>query len=271
MTRSPVGALIRQWRGARRLSQQALALEAEVSTRHLSFLENGRSKPSAPMLRRLAEVLALGPRDENALLLAAGFAPAHRETDLASEDMAPIREALTLILESHEPYAAVVIDKRYELLMSNPAGQALTQTFCVDVDAVLADGPPNLLRLTFHPRGLRPHIVNWRELARAIVGRSMREAQVDDDPELRRVLSQVRHYEGMAEALEALDVAATPPLLVPTHFRFGDVDVKLLSTITTLGTAYDITLQELRIETFYPLDEASAEALKRLSSTGQRP
>jgi transcriptional regulator with XRE-family HTH domain len=255
MSRSPVGALIRQWRGTRRLSQQALALEAEVSARHLSFIENGRSQPSARMLRRLAEVLELGPRDENALLLAGGFAPAHRQTDLSSKEMAPIRRTLNLILESHEPSAAVVLDRRYDLLMSNRAGQALTQAFCADVDAVLADGPPNLLRLTFHPRGLRPHIVNWRELARAILGRSLREAQVDDDPELRRVLSQVRHYEGVAEALEALDIATDPPLLVPTHFRRGDTDVKLLSTITTLGTAYDITLQELRIETFYPLDE----------------
>lgn len=237
-------------------------MDAEVSTRHLSFVENGRSRPSQALISRLARGLQLSPRDENALLLTAGFAPTYRETDFDSLDMAPIRETLKLILDAHAPFSAVVVDRRYDLLMSNGPATRLTEMLCVDREAVLADGPPNLLRLTFHPKGLRPHIVNWPELARAVIGRTLREASVEADQATRLLLSQLRAYEGIAEALESLDPSAPLPLLVPTQFRLGEANVSMVSTITTLGTAHDITLQELRIETFYPADDASAALLR---------
>jgi transcriptional regulator with XRE-family HTH domain len=262
---SPVGTLLREWRRRRKLSQLELAGEAEVSTRHISFIETGRSRPSREMILILASVLEVPLRERNTLLLAAGFAPAYKESDLNAPEMAQVKRTLQMMLDQAEPFGAVVMDSRWRMLMSNRAATAMTSMLAGDVATMMSLGEPNMLRLLCHPAGLRESIVNWEEVARTVLERAQREAALDQAPAQRALIEEVLGYPEMPAELRVVGFGASPPILIPVHFRRGSFEAKVFTTVTTLGTAQDITLQELRVEVFYPADEASELSLRTLA------
>ena len=258
----PVGRLIQHWRRVRRKSQLALALEAGVSARHLGFLEIGRSHPSREMVMRLASTLDVPLRERNALLLAAGFAPVYRESGLDAADMAHARRALEMILKQQEPYPAVVMDRYWNMSMTN---QAAPRFFSRLVD--LPDGDPaNVIRLMFSPHGLRPFVANWEAVAEALIQRVHREAVggVADERTL-ALLDEVLSYPGVPKRWASFDAAAALPPFVAIEFRKGDLAMDFFSTVTTLGTPQDVTLQELRIECFFPANERTEAAARRMA------
>jgi transcriptional regulator with XRE-family HTH domain len=264
MQDASVGALLQHWRRARQLSQLALATEAEVSPRHLSFLETGRAQPSREMVLRLAGVLDVPLRERNALLLAAGFAPVYAESPLEAPALAAVRGALEAILAQQEPFPAVVMNRRWDILQTN---RAAARFFGLLLGARAA-GPANVLRLMFHPDGLRPFVTNWEEVARTLLLRSQREALGGRaDPATRALLAEVLAYPGVPAGLAS--APPTTPLLpvVPVRFSHGDQRFDYFSAITTLGTPQDVTVQELRIECFFPADPATAAAARRLAAT----
>jgi transcriptional regulator with XRE-family HTH domain len=249
-----VGPLLKYWRSARRLSQLDLALQAEVSARHLSFLESGRSQPSREMLARLADVLDVPLRERNTLLLAAGFAPIYHETDLGTADLALARRAVEFLLKQLEPYPAVAVDRHWNLIRPNEAAGRLL--------GWLLDGPPldtNMLRLTFRSDGLRGLIANWEEVAGNMLRRLQLEAAGEPATSAgRRLIAEILAFPGNPDRWYRDDptTGSLSPLLTVTFRKDGE-ELRFISTITTFGTPRDITLQELRIESFYPADEAT--------------
>lgn len=255
--RPPVGELLRAWRQRRSLSQLELALNADVSSRHVSFLETGRARPSREMVLHLAEHLEVPLRDRNGLLLAAGYAPQYGERPLQTPEMAPVREALERFLRAHEPYPAVVIDRHYNLISGNDAIAVLT----ADVDPDLLEPPANTLRVTLHPRGMAPRIVNLEEWSGHLLHRLRRQASVTGDPELERLHEELSGYPGVsAEAPEEIGGAE---IVLPLRLRDGDEELAFFGTVSTFGTAVDITLAELSIEAFYPANARTATRLMR--------
>lgn len=261
---SPVGHLLRAWRATRGMSQLDLALRAGFSARHVSFIETGRSQPSRHALLILAEALEVPLRERNQLLAAGGYADAYRETGLDAEEMAPIRSMLRFILDRHAPYAAIVLDRHSTCVMGNAAADRLVELI---VDPSLVTPHANHLRLAFHPLGGRRFIVNWDEVARHLLARAERELTGSDDRQAASLLAELRGYAG------TLPRGATPlagDLLLPIHIRRGDVELRLFSAIMTLGTPRDVTLQELRIETFFPADAASDAAWRAICDPAAR-
>ena len=255
---APVGEMLRQWRQRRRMSQLDLALEAEISTRHLSFLETGRSRPSREMLLRLAEWLEVPLRERNALLLAAGFAPAFPERPLADSSMESARRTVQLILTAHEPYPALAVDRHWTLVMHN----AVVPKLLAGVeDASLLQPPVNVLRLSLHPRGMAPAIANLGQWRAHLLARLHRQIEVSGDPVLSALLEELRAYPVSDSGTFDTDLAG---IAVPIQFRTPAGTLSLLSTTTVFGTPVDLTLAELALETFFPADEASAEALRRI-------
>jgi transcriptional regulator with XRE-family HTH domain len=256
------GDHLRHWRQHRRLSQLDLAQEAEISTRHLSFVETGRSVPSREMVLRLAERLDVPLRERNALLVAAGYAPMYRERPLDDPALAPARKAVDLILQSHEPWPALAVDRHWNLVAANRMLPHLMQ----DADASLLQAPVNVLRLSLHPQGLAPRIANlvqWRE---HIFERLRQQVHATGDSALAGLLDELRALpvpEGCDENLEGelLGVA------MPFRFRTPAGTLNFISTTTIFGTPVDVTLQELALETFFPADEATAQALRQLAPT----
>jgi transcriptional regulator with XRE-family HTH domain len=254
-----VGTLLRDWRQRRRLSQQDLSNEASVSARHLSFVETGRSKPSRELLLHLAEHLDVPLRERNAMLMAAGYAPTYRQTVLDAEAMAPVRDALAKILAGHEPYPAVVVDRGWDLVSANrPAIAILTD----GVAPQLLDPVPNAMRVSLHPDGLAPRIANFDEWSAHLMERLHRQLAVSGDSELAALIDELSAYPGVSEGAGAAAVDAAPQLFVPLVLRVGDRELRFFSTIATFGTALDITVAELAIESFFPADEATAAALR---------
>ena len=255
---SPVGRLLREWRAARGVSQLDLALRAGFSARHVSFIETGRSQPSRQALLVLAETLDVPLRERNRLLEAGGFADAYRETALDAATMAPIQSMLRFILDRHDPYAAIVLDRYSTCVMGNAAADRLV---ALTVDASILTERANHLRLAFHPLGARRYIVNWEEVGRHLLARAERELSTPGDAAGAALLAELREYAGPLPR-------STPPLagdlLLPIHIRRGDIELRLFSAIMTLGTPRDVTLQELRIETFFPADAASDATWRRL-------
>lgn len=247
------------------MTQLELASEAEISTRHLSFVENGKSKASSEMLLILASALELPLRERNALLVSAGFAPAYRETSLDSPDMSQVRLLIDFMLKQAEPFGAVVVDGCWNLVRANGPATLFTGLFVTNPAAVLQAGPPNMVRLLLHPAGLRDRCVNWSTLARDMVGRLHREVMVTHDKRLAALLEEVLAYEGVPKEWRRFDVEVLPDPLLPMHVRHEGVDLRLYTAITTLGSAQDISLQELRIETFFPADAESDTQLRRLA------
>jgi transcriptional regulator with XRE-family HTH domain len=251
-----VGPLLRRWRDQRRLSQMELALEAAVSTRHLSFVETGRSKPSREMVVRLAEHLDVPLRERNELLLAAGYAPAYPESSLEDAEMGQVRDAVRRLLAAHEPYPAVAVDRRWELVDGN-AGVPLITAGCA---AHLLAPPVNALRLSLHPEGMAPRIVNLAEWRGHTLGRLRREVTATQDPQLRSLLSELEAYPGGDET----DSLPRPgEVAVPLRLRHdGAGELTFLSTITTFGTPLDITVSELSIEAFFPADDRTSAVVR---------
>jgi transcriptional regulator with XRE-family HTH domain len=248
------GTLLRDWRRRRRLSQLDLALEAGVSARHLSFLETGRSRPSREMVLHLSEQLDVPLRDRNQLLLAAGFAPAYAERGLEAPDMAAVREALDRILKGHEPYPAVIVDRWWDLAGAN-AGVAL---LTARVAPHLLAAPANALRITLHPEGMAPYIRNLAEWRAHLLDRLRRQVAVTGDERLAALQDELAAYPGGEAKLPAHE----PGIAVPLKIDADGTELAFFSTISTFGTAVDITLAELAIEAFFPADEATGDYVR---------
>ncbi len=252
-----MGPLLRDWRRRRRLSQLDLALEAGVSSRHLSFIETGRARPSAEMVVQLAERLDVPLRDRNHLLLAAGYAPAYGQRGLDEPEMEPVRAALESVLRGHEPYPAVVVDRHWGMVAANRSIGLLTE----GAAAHLLEPPVNVLRLGLHPEGLAPRIANLAEWRAHLLDRLGRQAVVSGDPALSALHHELAAYPA-GDPGPSLDLAAGE-LAVPLRLRRGDAELVFISTITTFGTAVEVTLSELSIEAFLPADPATAEFVRR--------
>lgn len=252
--RPEFGPLLRQWRARRRRSQLDLALETGVSARHLSFLETGRAKPSREMVLRLAEQLNVPLEDRNALLLAAGYAPAYPRRSLDHEEMAAVRAALDHLLHAYLPYPALVVDRTWTLLTANAAAGLLMS----GVSPALLEPPVNVLRVSLHPEGLAPAIRNLAQWRGHVLHRLAREIAATGDPALVALRDELAGYPGGESDVEETGVA------IPLRLRVRDHDISLLSTITTFGTALDLTLAELSLEAFLPADGESAQALAAL-------
>src|SRR5215470_3479505 len=229
-----LGALLRDWRSARGMSQLDLAMRAGFSTRHVSFIETGRTRPSRQALLVLAETLGVPLRERNRLLEAGGFAHVYRQTPLAAEEMTHIRGVLEFILERHKPYAAVVLDRYSNCLMGNGASARLLAAV---VDPSLITDHANHLRMVFHPLGARRWIVNWEEVARVLLNRAERELGfATDDPAAITLLTELRDYAGDVASQRPATALSAGDLLLPIHFRTNDHDLRIFSTIMTLGT-----------------------------------
>jgi transcriptional regulator with XRE-family HTH domain len=267
---SPVGRLLKQWRERRRLSQLSLAVDAEISTRHLSFIETGRAHPSRDMVLLLARALEVPPRGRNNLLTAAGYAPVYRETALDSPEMADVRRALDFILRQQEPFPGLVIDGHWNLLKANRGATRLMDRFLGPGDADAVGGRPNAMRLFYHPRGLRPYIVNWEPTAAALIQwLHLDLARGIGDADTRRLLDELLSYPDVPQKWRTLDLDLTPAPFLAVEMRKGDLDVKFFSTLTSLGVPYDITLHELRVECFFPADGASEARLRDLAGADE--
>ena len=253
-TRPPVGALLRTWRQRRRLSQLDLASDAGVSARHLSFVETGRARPSREMVLHLAEQLEVPLRERNELLLAAGFAPVYRRRALEDPDMAVVRAAVDLVLAAYEPFPALAIDRGWHLVAANRGVAPLV----AGVAEELLAPPANVLRLSLHPDGLAPRITNLSQWRGHVLHRLGREAHLTADPHLTALHRELLALPGGTDR--------TPPngIAVPLRIRVGDEVLAFLSTVTTFGTAVDVTAAELSIEAFLPADPHTAEVLRRL-------
>ena len=263
---SDVGRLLQQWRKSRRLSQLALAAEAAVSIRHLCFIETGRASPSRTMVLKLAEALDVPLRERNTLLLAAGFAPAYRESPLDAPALAAVRGALDAMLAQQEPYPAVVMDRDWDIRFANAAATRFFD-FLQAGHAASPPGPANVLRTMFHPDGVRRYVTNWPDVAEALIRRVRRESIGGvTDERARRILEEVLAYPDVPGWLATID--ATAPLLpiVPVSFGRDGRRFDFFSTVTTLGTPQDVTLQELGIECFFPAADATTAAARRLAT-----
>lgn len=249
---APVGQLLREWRERRRLSQLDLSIQADVSTRHLSFVETGRSRPTPEMILRLTEQLEVPLRERNQLLLAGGYAPAYPQHGLDEPELASIRDALRRVLHGHEPYPAVVINRWWDMLDANAAIGVLVQ----DCAPHLLEPPANVLRLSLHPDGLAPRIVNLGQWRGHLLEQLHRRAVQTGDERLHALESELRGYSGG----DAQQPAATDVVL-PLLLRHGDRELSLFSIEARVGTATDVTVDELSIETFYPADAETAAAL----------
>ena len=260
-----VGPLLRQWRERRRLSQLDLALEAEISARHLSFVETGRAHPSREMVLLLARVLDVPPRARNELLTAAGFAPMYRERPLDAPELSQVRRALDSMLRQQEPYPALVLDRHWNILMTNEAAGRILGLF-LDPAATAALGVPNAMRLTYHPDGLRPYIANWEATAAALIQWLHRDLIRGGGDETRLLLEELLSYPDVPRQWRSLDLDASTVPFLAIELRRDALDLKFFTTLASLGTPYDITLHELRIECFFPADAATEEAARRLAA-----
>ena len=255
----PVGVLLRAWRQRRRRSQLDLALDAELSQRHLSFVENGRASPSREMVLRLAEHLDVPLRERNGLLLAAGYAPLYPERPLDDPAMRAAREAVALILRAHAPHPALAVDRRWNLVAANAAVAPLLAA--VD-DAALLAPPANVMRLALHPRGLAPQIANFPEWRAHLLERLRRQVEASADPALAALAAELAAFPAPPAARSP---EGTPGgIAVPLELDTAQGRLSLISTTTVFGTPAEITLSELAIEAFYPADDATIERLKRL-------
>lgn len=258
----PFGEHLRHWRQHRRLSQLDLAIDAAISTRHLSFVETGRSVPSREMVLRLSERLDIPLRERNTLLVAAGYAPMYRERPLEDPALSPARQAVELILKSHEPYPAIAIDRHWNLVATN----SVVPHLLVGVkDAALLQPPMNVLRLSLHPQGLAPQIANLAQWRSHLFERVRHQIAASGDPTLAALLEELQAYPVPEGADLHLD-GEHPGVVMPFQFSTPQGVLSFISTITIFGTPVDVTLQELAMETFFPADEFTKQALQALAA-----
>lgn len=262
MASSTFGPQLRDWRRSRGMSQLDLAADADVSQRHISFLETGRSRPSREMVIHLGHALDVPPREQNLLLLAAGHSPAFTETPL--DDLEGVSDVLDFMLEAHEPSMAIVIDRRWNLVRANRPATALT--------SILFPEPPrwanptlNVMRLNFHPDGLRQHMVDWEATAATLLRRLERDAASHPhDRDLRDLLTEIQSYPLVSSLPRRPGPSSADDLVVPTTLLIGGDQISLFTTISVIGDAHDLTLSELRLESFWPIDRVSAARWERL-------
>src|SRR5262250_2712963 len=253
------GSGLRWWRERRGFSQLDLAGAAETTQRHVSFLESGRAGPSPEMILRLATVLDIPLRQQNALLLAAGFAPAWRESDLSAPELAQVNGALDYMLTQQEPYPAFVVDRRWRLLRANAGAGRLVEFLTGLAPADAGDGEPvNLAVALLSPDGLRPLIVNWQEVAVYFLRGVQADAIADATAETADLLARLLSLPGVPALSDIVPFEEPASPVLSIHFRRGDSSLRLFTTIATLGTPQDVTLQEIRIESFFPADDATA-------------
>jgi transcriptional regulator with XRE-family HTH domain len=256
--RRPFGEELRSWRQRRHLSQLELATEVEISTRHLSFMETGRSQASRAMVLRLAEQLDVPLRERNDLLIAAGYAPMYASRPYSDPSLAAVREAVDSILQVHEPYPALLVDRHWSLVSANQSAQGFLQC----LDEALVKPPVNVLRVSLHPNGIASRIVNLAQWRSHVLARLARDVEITADATLAELLAELRGYPG-GEANHMADPNGTS-VVVPLKLRTPEGGVlSFLSTTTVFGTAVEVTLSELVLEAFYPADEFTADALRQ--------
>jgi transcriptional regulator with XRE-family HTH domain len=251
----PVGELLREWRERRRLSQLDLSIQADISTRHLSFVETGRSRPTSEMILRLTEQLEVPLRERNSLLLAGGYAPAYPEHRLDEPELAQVRDALRQVLTGHQPYPAVVINRWWELVDANASIAVLT----AGAAPWLLEPPVNVLRLSLHPDGMASRILNLGEWRAHLLAQLHRRAAVTGDARLHELHDELRGYPG--------DTGGTPAptdVVLPLRYRHGEQELSFFIISAVVGTATDVTVEELVIESFYPADESTAATVRAL-------
>jgi transcriptional regulator with XRE-family HTH domain len=264
MQAQPVGNLLREWRQRRRMSQLDLASEAEISSKHLSFLETGRSLPSRDMLLHLAEQLAIPLRERNILLIAAGYAPVFPERSLEDPALHVARKAVELVLAGHEPSPALAVDRHWTLIASNNAIPPLL----AGVDAALLQPPVNVLRLSLHPAGLAPRIANLPEWRAHLLARLRHQIDLSADPVLVELLRELNGYPmpNSARSRPPISDREYAGVVVPFRLITEAGQLTFFSTTTIFGTPIDITLSELAIESFFPADAVTAAAVRRLAA-----
>lgn len=265
---SGVGPLLRRWREARHLSQLDLSLEAEVSARHISFLETGRAVPSREMILTLANVLDVPLRERNVLLLAAGYAPVYGETSLDDPRMAQVRTVVEIMLKSNEPRSALAHDRYWNVVMANTA-------FVRFLTIALGKEPPglvpfaitssphvNILRLLFDPDGFRKVIVNWEASAKALLNEAYRRLAWARDEKLRALISEILQYPGIPTRWREPELEEPHTLILPMELNLEGKIARMFSTVTTVSAPHDVTLQELHVEVFYPADAETEATLQ---------
>jgi transcriptional regulator with XRE-family HTH domain len=263
----PVGDLLREWRQRRRLSQLDLACEADISTKHLSFVESGRARPSRDMVMHLAERLDVPLRERNVLLVAAGFAPVFKERKISDPALAAQRQAIELVLKAHEPYPALAIDRHWTMISAN----AMVPQLLAGIDAALLTPPVNVLRLSLHPGGLAPRTANLAQWRAHLLERLRRQVEVSADPTLAELLAELRALPAPSQTTQRRAPEAKQDMdsvVVPFQLATDAGTLSFFSTTTVFGTPVDITLSELAVEAFFPADAATAEALRAIA--GQR-
>jgi transcriptional regulator with XRE-family HTH domain len=256
------GVLLRRWRTVRRVSQLELALDAEISTRHLSCVETGRAQPSREMVLRLAEALQVPLRERNALLLAAGYAPIYHHTPLDTQEFEAARRAIQFFMAQHEPCPVLMMDRYWNTLEMNAGAKRFFDLFptCASLR------PHNGVRLVFHPEGLRPFVENWETVAARILRRVHREAVANPaDETMKCLLDDLLSSPNVPSRWRMLEFDGEVPPFLTINYRWKNSILRFFSAVTTFGTALDISLQELRIESFFPADEETRSLLNRLA------
>lgn len=260
--RPALGDLLREWRKRRHQSQLALALQAGISQRHLSFVESGRAQPSREMVLRLAEQLDVPLRERNALLIAAGFAPVFQERSLDDPALDAVHRAIGRVLEAHEPYPALAIDGAWNLVAANRA----VMPMLAGVSPTLVTPPINVLRLSLHPDGLAPRIANFTQWRAYLLQRLQRECELTGDARLAELLDEFRAYPAprAAASMTSLHTQNDSRVFVPLQLHSSDGVLSFISTTTVFGTPVDVTVAEIALECFFPADALTAEHLRRL-------
>jgi transcriptional regulator with XRE-family HTH domain len=270
-----VGPLLRRWRESRHLSQLELALDAGVSARHISFLETGRAEPSREMLLTLSNVLDVPLRERNFLLLAAGYAPVYGETSLDDPRMTQVRAAVEVILKSNEPRSAIAHDRHWNVVMANGAFvRFLTLTLGREpagLSPLRVSTPPrlNVLRLLFDPNGVRKIIVNWEAIGKSLLNEAYRRLAWARDETLKELIAEILSYPGVPARWREPELDAPHELILPMELNLGGKIARMFSTVTTVATPHDVTLQELHVEVFYPADAETESVLQVYEEYGK--
>ena len=261
----PLGDYLRDWRRRRHMSQLDLALEADISQRHLSFIESGRSQPSREMLLHLAERLGVPLRERNPMLLAAGYAPVFAERSLDDPALAPARRAVEMVFKGHEPFPALAVDRHWTLVAAN---DALAPLLAGVVDQSLLEPPVNVLRLSLHPQGLAPAIANLAEWRHHLLERLHQQIAMTADPVLSSLLEELAAYPFPDHSPKQAASSDYAGIAVPLELRTEAGLLSFISTTTVFGTPVDVTLSELAVESFFPANEETAERLRRMAESG---
>ncbi len=260
------GDLLKHWRSARRMSQLELASEAEISARHLSFLETGRAQPSRDMIQLLGTVLDIPFFDQNNLLLAAGFAPkyAHREID--APELEQVRRALEFILHQQEPYPAIVIDEVWNIRMRNAASERIFRLFR-ELSELPGERAQNAMHILCHPKGVRRFMTNWEEFVGPLIQSIHHEAVVSNSAGVLQLRDELLSYPGMPASWKTANPASIAPPLLTMKLKKGDLEFSFFATLTTFAHPHEVTLQQLRVECLFPADPATEEAARRLADS----